>query len=39
MHPTTDPSFTLTEQTLPRGGHSVYWSHPSLYRAIGRMLG
>ena len=38
-HPTTDPSFTLTEQTLPRGGHRVYWSHPSLYRTIGRMLG
>lgn len=38
-HPTTDPSLTLTEQTLDHGGHSVYWSHPSLYRVIGRMLG
>jgi hypothetical protein len=37
-HPTTDPSLTLTEQTLEHGGHSVYWSHRALYRTIGRML-
>jgi hypothetical protein len=37
-HPTADPSLTLVEQTLERGGHGVYWSHRALYRAIGRML-
>ena len=37
-HATADPSLTLVEQTLEHGGHDVYWSHPALYRTIGRML-